>query len=161
MAAVPNYCILCDLYCRTCFDSATNCSECTRSGNYTAYLFASNFTCLVTCPANYFANKVNQTCDLCDPNCMECIFTATYCTVCYPGHGYNDHVCYLPCPLGYFNDTVLGANCTLCDPYCVSCVGPFDLCSECKTVNPYTSYLFNTTNLTGTCERTCPAGYYQ
>ena len=127
--SVPNTCVLCDLYCRSCYDSATNCSACTLSGNYTAYLFASNFTCLTSCPVTYYANKFNQTCDLCDANCAECIFYANYCTVCPQDYGYYNHVCYLPCPVGYFNDTTNGSNCSVCSQFCTVCVGPMDLCT--------------------------------
>ena len=128
--SVPNICILCDPLCTSCYEVSTNCSACTRTGNYTSYLFASNFTCLVNCPVGYYANKFNQTCDLCDTNCQECLFSPTYCTVCHPDYGYYNHVCYFPCPLGYYNDTSTGtSNCTLCSAFCINCVGPMDLCT--------------------------------
>ncbi len=157
--SVPNVCVFCDLHCRSCYDSPTNCSSCTLSGVYLAYFFADNSSCLNPCPPGYFANKTTQTCDICNVNCTACINNANYCTACVQYFGYANHVCYSPCPIGYYNNTN-GLNCTACSPYCYICVDPFDLCTVCTTTNPYVAYLYNTTNLTGSCLRNCPVSYY-
>jgi hypothetical protein len=47
---VPNVCVFCDLHCTVCFETATYCSACTRSGTYKAYLYTINSSCLKTCP---------------------------------------------------------------------------------------------------------------
>lgn len=155
----PNVCVFCDLHCTACFETATNCSACTRSGTFRAYFYTINSSCLKTCPDGFFANRTTQTCDPCNVNCTSCINTANYCTACMAYFGYYNHVCYSPCPIGFYNNTN-GTNCTPCSPYCYICVDPYDLCTVCTTTSPYIAYLYNTTNATGQCVRTCPISYF-
>jgi hypothetical protein len=50
----PNICITCDVYCKTCYNLETNCSACTTSGTFIAYLMVSTSTCLAVCGDPYF-----------------------------------------------------------------------------------------------------------
>jgi len=158
----PNVCVYCDLRCTSCYNTLTNCSSCTTSGTWTAYLDTSdptNITCVNPCSAKYFANKTAHTCDPCNVNCSTCLNSANYCESCVNGSAWTGWSCYNPCPNHYFLDSNL-TNCTACSSFCQICVGPSTLCTVCTLNGTYTAYLFNTTNSTGSCLRVCPAGYY-
>lgn len=133
---------------------------CTTSGQYTAFLYSVNSSCLPTCPEGFFANKTTQTCDPCNENCTGCIFTANYCTACIDTFYWYKYTCYDICPTKTYVNTTLPTNCTDCFQYCQVCIGPSTLCTECSTVLPYIGYLYNDTNLTGSCVTACPQGYY-
>ena len=160
-----SFCILCDPYCKTCYDSSTFCMTCTTSGQYTAYLYIDNTTypinstCLPVCPVGYFANKATQTCDPCNVSCTACIYTANYCTACITNFYWYKYTCYDICPTKTYLESNL-TNCTDCYQYCQVCIGPSTACTECSIVLPYIGYLYNTTNTTGTCVTACPQGYY-
>lgn len=47
-------CSSCANICLVCSGTPTNCTACTPTGANTAYLFASNNTCLTSCPNNYY-----------------------------------------------------------------------------------------------------------
>ena len=59
-------------------------------------------------------------CLLCDPNCLSCEGTATYCTSCSVGKGWLDNVCYTTCPGKFYLNP---PNCTSCNVACVNCNG--------------------------------------
>jgi len=143
--------------------------SCTTSGQYTAYLYIDisttpiNSLCLPICPEGYFANKLTQTCDPCNINCTGCIFNANYCTACIKNFSWYKYTCYDICPIKTYmtsNVTSNTKNCTDCYQYCQICIGPSTLCTECSIVAPYIGYLYNSTNLTGSCVTACPQGFY-
>ena len=152
-----SYCIRCDSRCTACYLTPTVCSACTTSGLNTSFLYTSNSSCLASCPASFFANRVGQICTPCNVNCSTCIYNADYCTSCVTGFSWYNYVCYKPCPAGTFNNIL---NCSKCDVYCDLCVDSATLCTLCKTAGPFLSYLYNPTNPSGSCLRTCPAGFY-
>jgi len=160
-----NVCILCDVLCRICFDSPTNCSACTTFGVNIAFFYVdplnpSIMTCLQTCPTGYFANRTGNTCDPCSLNCTACLNRATYCTSCIATFGWTGWACYNPCPYRYFMDPSLPSNCSVCSPYCQVCVGPNTLCTECTLTGTSRAFLHNTTDNTGSCLINCPPSYY-
>lgn len=132
---------------------------CTVSGQWAAFWYSVNSSCLPTCPEGYFANRTTQTCDPCNENCTGCINSANYCTACIANFYWYKYTCYDICPTKTYMDPNL-INCTDCYQYCQVCIGPSTLCTECSTVLPYIGYLYNATNLTGSCVTACPQGYY-
>ena len=64
------------------------------------------------CVKGYYAN--NGLCLQCNYNCLECIYSADYCTSCYDGK-------YL-----YNNE------CHKCDSNCLECVNSADHCTSCR-----------------------------
>lgn len=98
-SADPPVCIACDVNCKYCQDFSTNCLDC-----YSPFLLldsgiANTVTCTSPCPSHYYENTTgNDTCIICDPNCLDCSGTPTYCTSCYATYYRYQHVCYNPCP---------------------------------------------------------------
>ncbi len=65
-------CILCDSYCLTCSDTATNCQTCkalTPTTNLPIYYVDGMFSCVTACSDPYYATVVAGVnyCKLCDP----------------------------------------------------------------------------------------------
>lgn len=152
--SAPNFCVYCDLRCTACHTVLDNCTACTTSGIWTAYLSTTvnpNYpTCVNPCPDGYFANKTSRTCDLCNSSCATCLNSATYCTSCVAGYYWTGWFCYSPCPTQYFLDPN-GTNCTKCSPFCNVCEGVYNVCTVCTLSGQFKAYLYNTTNTSGSC----------
>lgn len=117
---------------------------------------STNESCVTSCPPGMYANYTDRTCYFCDPSCLSCRTTPTYCFECdkITGYAWNSYTCYNPCPDGTFisnNNT----NCTNCSPFCILCATTSTTCSSCTLTGVYTAYLLGTS-----CLRACPNNYY-
>lgn len=146
-----------------------NCTACTTSGTYASFLSTvpnpDYTTCVNQCPPDanfgYFGNRTTRTCDPCNATCETCINSANYCTSCKLGFYWAGWSCYNPCPANYFLDAN-GTNCTKCLPFCSECITTNSTCTACTLTGQYKAFLYNLSDLTGSCERLCPAvdGFY-
>jgi hypothetical protein len=121
--------VLCDTKCAACSMLSTNCSACANS----YYLFASNFTCLSSCPAGYAADSTNHICVACSNSaCLSCSATNTsYCYSCNSTTFWLAFDCLSTCPTSNYFPT--SPNCTQCDPSCLICTGSPSPCTQCNT----------------------------
>lgn len=146
-----NVCVLCNLKCTACAETATNCSSCTPSGTDAAYLYGT--TCIVSCPATTIGNNATRICDGCPSNCNTCTST-TVCTVCTSPYGLHTSLCYNPCPAAsYYSSGV----CVSCDPKCLACTSSPTTCSVCSNTAPNVAYLSGTSCLTSCLTGTYPS----
>jgi len=71
---------LCDISCRTCLDSPTNCTECNYNDNYFP-LANDKSTCKKDCADFYFKNFIERQCSICDKSCKKCLDNRPICQV--------------------------------------------------------------------------------
>jgi hypothetical protein len=104
-------CYQCDLTCKTCFNTATNCTGCDL---LTRYLVGNK--CI--CRDGYFEN--GATCTACDTACGSCIFSPTNCLTCNPSHFtvLNGSSCF--CLPGQYKDPAT-LVCNYCHIKCETC----------------------------------------
>ena len=148
-------CVLCDVRCVVCYELGTNCTVCKPSGSFASFYLSTNNSCLASCPVGMYANYTDRTCYPCDPSCVSCRTTPTYCYECNTtlGYAWNSYTCYNPCPIGTFINNV--TNCTNCSPYCVECATTSTTCSVCTLTGTYIAYLLGTD-----CLRLCGNNFY-
>lgn len=98
-------CSACNSKCITCTTSDVICTSCTLNGSNTAYLFASNNTCVTSCPVKYFKDNNDglgpNLCTQCDLSCSVCT-SLIVCTACSANYYFLNNSCYLVCPATYF-----------------------------------------------------------
>lgn len=99
---VPDYtnnrCTGCDVSCRTCSISATNCTSCNISSALPYYMSLNN-QCLRSCPNGYFSSNVTYLCLPCMYPCQFCTSSSvTSCITCVTGYYLDGSVCRNQCP---------------------------------------------------------------
>lgn len=113
-------CLPCNLICKTCIDSASNCTTCPED----TYLL--NSTCISACPSGTYPSA-SQVCEPCKGDCEICTGPNS-CNACKTGF-LVDGECLDNCPKGtypQFNPNI----CLPCDPQCRACTN--NACTECK-----------------------------
>lgn len=107
-------CLPCHSNCSSCFGgSSNNCNSC----HFSAIYSSTNKTC--TCSATKYMSA--GACYTCDPKCLTCETTSSYCFSCVPG------------------SLLIGNTCTGCDANCLTCATSSTNCLTCisgKTVDP-------------------------
>ena len=158
-------CLLCDVNCLTCVTNSTNCLTCGFSSiGANLYLFGTS--CLLTCPNGYFANTLNNTCDLCHFGCATCTGPLlTNCSVCSDYNNSGTIVSYYKilgattcdtlCPLNQFINSLLPNMCAFCDSGCISCS---ITSTNCTTTQCSSGYYYLNSNTS--CVKTCPNNFY-
>lgn len=155
-----NKCAPCASGCSICTGAAlTNCQACTTVGVSDYYLDIGGTTCALTCLTGQFAGS-NHQCASCDPNCAQCVGTATNCTFCSKATGMflYQSVCYSVCPSGFFGAINSLANttdaCLACTTGCLTCTtAGLTSCMSCGNNGTADFYLSGTT-----CATSCPNG---
>lgn len=133
----------------------------------------SNTYCGFGCPSGQFsASTIPKRCMLCDSNCLKCLNTSTYCSLCgLDSFGRQMYLsptpicnptctvrsCLTSCPPKYYISTT-NNMCMPCDPSCLTCVNSSNNgCLSCGIINGQQYYL-NLNNKT--CTATCTINYY-
>ncbi len=94
---------------------------------------AFNNTCLVGgCPTGYYYISSNNTCYICNTNCLVCSGFPSPCSVCSTGFFYFSNDCITTCPNSYFMNT-LSNTCDACNSSCSICVNLANNCSKCNS----------------------------
>ena len=158
-----NTCILCSDLCRTCFGpSSQECISCPR--NQALMTIYPNFTCVTSCPDEFWLDKNYYTCRMCDATCQTCTGgTTSDCLTCAAGRYLRYGVCYIKCPSYTFGNAATMmcetscpkmfyadsdmAECMPCDESCAICFGSGnDQCSKCNE-----NYVLQGTSCLGQC----------
>ena len=166
--SATNTCDSCSRVCRTCFGpTSQDCTSCPR--NQLLLTVAPNFTCVTTCPDNFWVEKISYTCRACDQSCLRCSGeTFSDCITCASGRYMRFGICYIKCPQGTFGNDATGncenfcpnlfycdsnlAKCLPCDQKCSICFeSTSDKCYKCKI-----PYVMQVTS----CLEKCDANYY-
>jgi len=155
--------VKCDISCKSCSTSKTNCSECNTASLYYPKVDATSTCILKTAsPNGYFFNSNTNQHEKCDISCLTCVDSLKKCLTCNNSGGYyntdskpND--CLNICPDGYFLDSTIKKY-VLCDASCKTCATSKTSCNLCNTDNNY----FPKTDDTKTCilKSNSPYGYY-
>lgn len=129
--------------CRAC-SSATVCITC-WSG------ILQNGTCVANCATGSFSALVAGVlvCQTCDPSCLTCLNTSTYCLSCTPGMLIQAGTCVSNCSNAYYADPNT-LSCQPCRSPCVTCSSILT-CTTCST--GMLLYF-------GQCVTICPDGSY-
>jgi len=135
-----NICSNCSSICFACSLSPTNCTSCTSN------LVYYSFSCIPSCPSNYF--NISGFCLTCG-NCNNCI-DSTHCAVCYSGYYLYAGACYSSCPSIASIPDLTTLTCSKCGGTCSTCNTDGSYCFNCNS-----GYL----SLSGKCYVTCPSGY--
>ena len=129
-------CLPCDSICKTCINSANNCTSCPTES--VIYLISTQtpWTCSPTCPDGYYGETSTITCVACS-NCKTCDLSIKNCTSCDSGKflisSQTNWTCDTNCPFGYYGDTSLN-TCKICDKNCETCNGSTSAhCITCKS----------------------------
>ena len=153
--------------CKTCNGSATVCSTCYPG----VYFHSVDQTCLLTCPAGWYAEPATYTCNQCyqetasslEKTCQTCNGSSSNnCLSCASSYLYQG-TCLATCPPGSYPETS-SMTCQPCfqgspatDPEnsCETCYGPnSNNCLSCSD-----AFIFAPDN--STCVQKCPlVGYY-
>lgn len=147
-------CLSCDLPCRTCSNSSTNCTGCSF-GNLLAT--PGMGVCVALCPAGSYPNE-NSVCAACPVGCASCK-NATYCESCSNAtvngtvaiYYLADSACSTTCSSG-FKDSA-NNMCSDCLYPCLTCEMDF-LGTACKSCGGGL-YL-----IARKCVPECPEGYF-
>jgi hypothetical protein len=139
-ADVNYICYACDSSCKTCSQSATNCTSCFATSPYIL-----NNTCYSTCPSGYYADATNSQCVACINNCKTCL-SASICVTCNTNYNLNGTSCISTCPPLYYSQNQV---CVPCSSNCASC--DTTGCLVCNS--GYYLYM-------GLCYLQCPMGMY-
>ena len=129
-------CLPCDSICKTCINSANNCTSCPTES--VIYLISTQtpWTCSSTCPDGYYGETSTITCVACS-NCKTYDLSIKNCTSCDSGKflisSQTNWTCDTNCPFGYYGDTSLN-TCKICDKNCETCNGSTSAhCITCKS----------------------------
>ena len=161
-------CTLCDENCLTCSGTSVSCTSC-RTPFYLDQnlkkcvsgcpgpLWGNNSTrlCEATCTHSnqYGDEQDNRICKDCDPNCLTCLTTATFCTSCQSPKYLESQsdTCVETCPSPFWGNNVTrtcdnvcpGTNqfgdpsdkrvCKTCDLNCKTCILTALTCSSCNS----------------------------
>ena len=125
-----NQCKACSINCKECQQNNIYCISC----NVGTYLNDDN-ECVNECPQGYWANSLNNLCEICNSNCLNCSFGT-----------YNSCI---SCNSGYY---LKGGECQLCFSNCSECNGLDKFCTDCAISH----YLYQ-----GICGIYCPDGYWK
>lgn len=157
---MPNSCSTCDPGCSACTGLSTNCDvgQC----NPTYFYLATNSSCLLSCPNNYYPNTTTQYCTQCDPGCLLCYgSTHLMCTSCQTTAANVSYykvididTCSTTCPPGQYPYNLLLA-CQYCSNTCLTCNTSATDCQTCNNVSgvPYFQHQ-------NQCLLSCPNAYY-
>uniref|UniRef100_A0A4W3IY08 Proprotein convertase subtilisin/kexin type 5b n=1 Tax=Callorhinchus milii TaxID=7868 RepID=A0A4W3IY08_CALMI len=136
-------CERCDVSCRTCDQSPSNCQTCNP------YYVLDNKQCKKKCSNKYYGTT-EGICKRCPPDCEVC--TDNNCTECNQHLYLHNGLCFEECPPGSFED-IDTSKCAPCNSKCAECNGPgFFNCEVCAD---HTSVIYD-----GECHETCPEGTY-
>ena len=130
--------LICDISCKTCISSPTNCTECNTISKYYPLVDAANKCVLDTLsPDGYYFNSTNSKHEKCDISCKLCDTTPTKCKECnnVGGYYYKDNLtetCFIGVPLGYILDATLKKYIP-CDISCAICIDFKTKCTLCNT----------------------------
>lgn len=100
----PATCSECDIKCKTCIDSATNCLSCfiNEENGTNTFSFLYNQQCVYQCPAGYSPDYAdNKICKdfICEKPCSKCAFNSTFCFECDTSIPYlYKNKCFSQCP---------------------------------------------------------------
>ena len=98
-------------------------------------MYASNTSCIATCPNGFFASNAINSCSPCKQMCLTCL-TYSYCTSCVtsPKAYLYDTGCSYNCPSGYFENVSNPNNyvCSACHSNCTECSQQPNNCTVCK-----------------------------
>lgn len=149
-------CVFCDYNCLVCYETFNNCSSCKPTGVNASFLLTDNSSCLKDCPVGMYGNTTDRICYMCNPECVSCRWSPSYCFECnqtISPFGWSNFGCHFPCPP---MTTLLNVtNCTSCAPVCTSCVNSTTNCQSCTLTGGNRAYLLN-----NTCYRICPNKTY-
>jgi len=155
--------VKCDLSCKSCSTSKTNCSECNTSSLYYPKVDAINTCILKTAsPNGYFFNSATNQHEKCDISCINCTTTLNNCSTCNNSGGYynsdvNLNACSNILPDGYFLDSI-AKKYKICDTSCLSCSTSANNCIQCNNSSLY----YPKVDATNTCilKTASPNGYF-
>lgn len=162
-------CKACSVGCFIC-TSQSNCTVC--ESNYSMYVSGSTSTCVLNCPAGYFAalmtssnfnNSNYYNCVHCFSPCQTCSTSGTSCTSCVSGYSLQGTNCQSDCNSGYYPQIIFQTSiwgwtieieiCRQCPSSCVTCSNS-NTCTSCPGG-------FNL-DQNGNCISSCPSAttYY-
>ncbi|KRX04787.1 WW domain [Pseudocohnilembus persalinus] len=138
-----------DVNCEFCFATSTNMC---RSCNVGYYL--QGFVCVTECGNGYYEDTATNACQLCDPSCVTCDTSPTYCDECVSPTYYlytPEMECITNCDSyqGWYTGTT---QCEQCNVACKICTA--GTANDCSSCNP-NYYLFGTS-----CLSVCPVEYF-
>jgi hypothetical protein len=162
-------CDVCDISCKRCHTSFTNCTVCnTDIGYVTPYNVAN--TCVLNCPDKQYkhinaTSLYASTCLPCSSVCYNCIINPTRCISCGTSLGgqlyLHNFGCIFNCPTGTYANTN-NFTCIKCDISCATCNGPLSSnCFTCATVSSGgTNTIYYMAIGAADCATTCPEGQF-
>ena len=100
----------------------TTCTVCGTLSGLQSYLYPTNTTCMVNCPADSWKNTGGGTCDLCDASCNGCSGSNILCLQCATSYfrKIGSDECTNNCPTGFYGDNNTD-HCTACPDGCATC----------------------------------------
>lgn len=109
LIAIENVCVPCDVSCRTCSITITNCTSCVTTST-TPYYY--NNLCLAQCPNFYYFNTFMNclSCASLSIGCGNCS-SPTVCLSCDPGYVLLNSRCLSSVPDGYLNISGIAVPC--------------------------------------------------
>jgi proprotein convertase subtilisin/kexin type 5 len=147
--SVSMQCLPCDVPCLQCFGSdSDSCTDC----NPNFFLLSANHSCLSSCPASFYPNRVIAECLPCHASCSSCEGPgAASCLTCMTGLVSYMGECLNTCPNQTYESMVGNHRvCRPCHASCASCLKS-DRCTRC----PHGSVLSEQT-----CHSSCSLGSY-
>lgn len=147
----------CDISCKTCVNSATNCTACNQGASYFSLSDNPN-TCVIKLIEGYFWKASESIFGKCDVSCKSCIDSEKKCVLCneaqnYYKKGENSFDCVNANPPAFYFDTARKLYLP-CDISCASCV---DTPSKCTLCSP--GYSFHE-EIPYLCQNSIPSNYY-
>ncbi|KAL2089007.1 hypothetical protein ACEWY4_015906 [Coilia grayii] len=113
-------CQRCRWGCEMCTGNRPNdCTSCHRG----LFLYASENTCVISCPSGFYADDIQRQCLKCHENCMTCLRDADRCTACSKGFSLAGMTCVPECANRTFFH-LEEMKCSPCHPSCFTCTGP-------------------------------------
>jgi len=149
--------VKCDVSCKTCTVSQSNCSICNNISLYYAKSDENNKCILKTnTPDGYYFDNTTNKHEKCNVSCLTCVTSASNCLICnFFGNYYSTietpQTCLNSPPQGYFLD--LKHNKYLkCDISCDGCTLNSFNCKKCNQINTDNSLkYYNTVTDPGAC----------
>ena len=153
-----SFSLACTVPCRTCSPgNATSCLSCYSSTAVTPSIFyhAASRNCYATCPATTYNNNATLLCAACDPNCLTCFNTPTFCTGCVSNSSFPflnvtpiAQICVSACSPGmYGSNSTSPAMCVNCSTPCATCTSA-TTCLSCLAGFFFLNGTICTTNCT-------------